>query len=214
MTTRSILCFRGTHRGGVARELCERVCSRRVIADYSSSVLDLTARSTFRDLSKPMGALSAERLAVFKQRYKEMPRGHGIMRVPAAAVCVCRAWRCLFGVSDGLRRRPKRAVPIRDALLDSRVRSLLPRAPGTAWHVAAVFVAITIPCQAPEAMLRLQSGRFDAPDRLFFSVAGSVTAPGAARVGMCARARYYRLLEVRVRGAGGSEGTDSSVLRW
>ncbi|RLW13382.1 hypothetical protein DV515_00000281 [Chloebia gouldiae] len=44
-----------------------------VIADYSSSVLDLTKPETFRDLSKPVGALNKERLDRLVTRYQEMP---------------------------------------------------------------------------------------------------------------------------------------------
>ncbi len=40
-----------------------------VLADYESAELDLTRASTFRDLSKPMGALNPKRAAAFKQRY-------------------------------------------------------------------------------------------------------------------------------------------------
>ncbi|XP_074433181.1 protein FAN isoform X2 [Larus michahellis] len=44
-----------------------------IIADYSSSVLDLTKPETFRDLSKPIGALNKERLDRLLARYQEMP---------------------------------------------------------------------------------------------------------------------------------------------
>ncbi|XXQ39809.1 BEACH domain-containing protein [Plasmodiophora brassicae] len=44
-----------------------------VIADYKSQNLDLSNPDTYRDLSKPMGAVNAERLAKFRERYKEMP---------------------------------------------------------------------------------------------------------------------------------------------
>ncbi|XP_068621017.1 protein FAN-like [Battus philenor] len=43
-----------------------------VIADYTSDVLDLSNVDTFRDLSKPMGALNPERLEKLKERYNEM----------------------------------------------------------------------------------------------------------------------------------------------
>jgi factor associated with neutral sphingomyelinase activation len=39
-----------------------------VLRDYSSAVLDLGREETFRDLSKPMGALTPARLEVFRQR--------------------------------------------------------------------------------------------------------------------------------------------------
>lgn len=39
-----------------------------VLRDYSSAHLDLASREVFRDLSKPMGALTPARLEVFRQR--------------------------------------------------------------------------------------------------------------------------------------------------
>uniref|UniRef100_A0A3Q2PY34 Neutral sphingomyelinase activation associated factor n=1 Tax=Fundulus heteroclitus TaxID=8078 RepID=A0A3Q2PY34_FUNHE len=44
-----------------------------VIADYTSSQLDLTNADTFRDLSKPIGALNQERLDRLLARYRGMP---------------------------------------------------------------------------------------------------------------------------------------------
>lgn len=44
-----------------------------VIADYESVKLDLSDPRSFRDLSKPIGALNAERLACTLERYQEMP---------------------------------------------------------------------------------------------------------------------------------------------
>ena len=43
-----------------------------VLADYSSAHLDLTDPKTFRNLTKPVGALSPGRLADFRERYREM----------------------------------------------------------------------------------------------------------------------------------------------
>ncbi|KAL3940086.1 MAG: hypothetical protein SGBAC_005296 [Bacillariaceae sp.] len=43
-----------------------------VIADYTSAKLDLTNESTFRDMTKPVGALNEKRLAYFQQRYESM----------------------------------------------------------------------------------------------------------------------------------------------
>jgi hypothetical protein len=42
-----------------------------ILADYQSSELDLTDEKTFRDLSKPMGAQTAERRVEFADRYKQ-----------------------------------------------------------------------------------------------------------------------------------------------
>ncbi|KAM4688448.1 protein FAN [Discoglossus pictus] len=44
-----------------------------IIADYTSSELDLTIPETFRDLRKPIGALNRERLERLLKRYHEMP---------------------------------------------------------------------------------------------------------------------------------------------
>uniref|UniRef100_A0A131YA21 Putative neutral sphingomyelinase n-smase activation associated factor fan n=1 Tax=Ixodes ricinus TaxID=34613 RepID=A0A131YA21_IXORI len=43
-----------------------------VIGDYSSNTLDLTKDSSYRDLSRPLGALSELRLKKLKDRYAEM----------------------------------------------------------------------------------------------------------------------------------------------
>ncbi|KAK4411314.1 BEACH domain-containing protein C2 [Sesamum angolense] len=40
-----------------------------ILSDYSSQSLDLSNSSSFRDLSKPVGALNAERLQKFQERY-------------------------------------------------------------------------------------------------------------------------------------------------
>ncbi|KAJ8797081.1 hypothetical protein J1605_001891 [Eschrichtius robustus] len=44
-----------------------------IVSDYSSSELDLSNPGTFRDLSKPVGALNKERLERLLTRYQEMP---------------------------------------------------------------------------------------------------------------------------------------------
>lgn len=43
-----------------------------VVADYTSQELDLDNVETFRDLSKPIGALNPQRLEQFQQRYNDM----------------------------------------------------------------------------------------------------------------------------------------------
>lgn len=42
-----------------------------ILADYTSQELDLTNKNTFRDLSRPIGAQTKERLEQFKRRYSE-----------------------------------------------------------------------------------------------------------------------------------------------
>jgi len=46
-----------------------------ILADYTSKQLDLKNPATFRDLSKPVGALNAERLKLFKQRMAQIEIG-------------------------------------------------------------------------------------------------------------------------------------------
>ncbi|CAG4985996.1 unnamed protein product [Colias eurytheme] len=48
-----------------------------ILADYDSLELDLNDPATFRDLSKPMGAQSPDRLEQFRKRYKEWDDPHG-----------------------------------------------------------------------------------------------------------------------------------------
>lgn len=43
-----------------------------IIADYESEILDLTDPASYRDLSKPMGALNPERLKMYQERYKSL----------------------------------------------------------------------------------------------------------------------------------------------
>ncbi|OHT12971.1 hypothetical protein TRFO_16917 [Tritrichomonas foetus] len=44
-----------------------------IIADYESEKLDLSKQSTYRDLSKPIGALNEQRLQKLKKEYEECP---------------------------------------------------------------------------------------------------------------------------------------------
>lgn len=43
-----------------------------VLADYTSSTIDLNDPAVYRDLSKPVGALNEERLQSFLERYESM----------------------------------------------------------------------------------------------------------------------------------------------
>ena len=98
-----------------------------VIADYSSTALNLHDPKSFRDLSKPIGALNESRIKSFRERYAEMPTEEGFDPP------------FIFGTHYST--------------------------PGYCLH----FLVRTM----PEHMLRLQTGRFDAPDRLFFDLAAS-----------------------------------------
>ena len=95
-----------------------------IIQDYKSPELDLTKPETFRDLSKPVGALNPDRLAYFRQRYQNMPVGMEAEGLPPPF---------LYGTHYST--------------------------PG--------YVLFYLVRMAPEYMLCLQNGKFDAPDRLF-----------------------------------------------
>ena len=93
-----------------------------VIADYKSASLDLHKESTFRDLSKPMGAINKERLEYFQSR--------------------------LLGMQD-----------MEEPFLYGTHYS----APG--------YILYYLVRSMPEHMLCLQNGKFDSPDRMFYSIA-------------------------------------------
>ena len=97
-----------------------------VLADYHSDVLDLDDPATFRDLSKPIGALDEARLAQSLERYAQLEE----MNDPNMPPCM---WMSHYSTSA---------------------------------YVLYYLVRV-----APDYMLRLQSGRFDKPDRLFHSLA-------------------------------------------
>jgi factor associated with neutral sphingomyelinase activation len=94
-----------------------------VITDYTSATLDFSNPATFRDLGKPIGALDANRLRQFKERYEIMD--------------------------------PDGDPP--------------PFLYGTHYSTPG-FVLFYLIRERPEEMLRLQSGRFDSPDRMFHSI--------------------------------------------
>jgi hypothetical protein len=43
-----------------------------ILADYASKTLDLASPASFRDLSRPVGALSRERLEEYRRRYEAL----------------------------------------------------------------------------------------------------------------------------------------------
>ena len=57
-----------------------------ILADYSSQTLDLNHPSSFRDLSKPIGALNAQRLESYRFRYREMPQEQVLPPLPAQSL--------------------------------------------------------------------------------------------------------------------------------
>jgi len=96
-----------------------------ILRDYTSKKLDLNNPEIYRDLSKPIGALNADRLNMLRQRYHDMPTGDGLPEP------------FLYGTHYST--------------------------PG--------YVMFWLVRAAPGHMLRLQNGRFDSADRLFFDLA-------------------------------------------
>ena len=95
-----------------------------VLADYSSTALNLESPATFRDLSKPVGALNEQRVGLLRERLKHMPEDDPDFP------------RFLYGTHYST--------------------------PG--------YVMYWLVRTAPGLLLRLQSGRFDDPDRMFYSI--------------------------------------------
>lgn len=100
-----------------------------VLKDYSGEKLDLSSPDTFRDLSKPIGALNPERLDLFKERYNEMSSM----------------------ITDGGEE---------------------PFLYGTHYSCPG-YTLFWLVRSMPAHMLRLQNGKFDAPDRSFTSISKS-----------------------------------------
>eukprot|EP01112_Ceratiomyxa_fruticulosa_P018129 TRINITY_DN5758_c0_g1_i1.p1 TRINITY_DN5758_c0_g1~~TRINITY_DN5758_c0_g1_i1.p1 ORF type:complete len:946 (+),score=197.65 TRINITY_DN5758_c0_g1_i1:1578-4415(+) len=67
------LMYLNSRSGRTFNDLTQYPVFPWVIADYSSPVLDLTKKDTFRDLSKPIGALNPTRLQMFMERYEQIP---------------------------------------------------------------------------------------------------------------------------------------------
>jgi factor associated with neutral sphingomyelinase activation len=117
-----------------------------VLKDFSSAALDLADPSSFRDLAKPIGALNPARLRAFRERYADMPREEE---------------RAEGGEGAGA-----------GAAAGAGAGAGAPFLYGTHYSTPAYTLHYLVRAM-PEHQLRLQSGRFDAPDRLFYDVAAS-----------------------------------------
>ena len=71
ITNFQYLMFLNTLAGRSYNDLMQYPIFPWILADYDSEELDLNNPSTFRDLSKPMGAQTPDRLKQFKKRYQE-----------------------------------------------------------------------------------------------------------------------------------------------
>ena len=81
-----------------------------VLADYASEKLDLGDAAAYRDLSKPVGALSPERLAQVVERYAEMDDTPELPRFHLSGSPYRRRGRSL----PDLRQPPDRFADVRD----------------------------------------------------------------------------------------------------
>jgi len=68
------LSFLNACGGRTVNDLTQYPVFPWVLADYTSDSLDLSDPASFRDLSKPMGALDPKRLAGLRERFDAMPR--------------------------------------------------------------------------------------------------------------------------------------------
>jgi len=98
-----------------------------IISDFESEKLDLEDPETFRDLSKPIGALNPKRLEHFLNRFESMPDADEDCGIPPPFI---------YGTHYS-----------------------------TPGYVLHYLVRV-----APEFMFCLQNGKFDAPDRMFYSM--------------------------------------------
>lgn len=94
-----------------------------ILSDYSSETLDLNDPNSYRDLSKPMGAIEEKRLAYFETRLRGMHQ---------------------------------------DGMEHSFLYGTHYSAPG--------YILYYLVRSMPQHMLCLQNGKFDSPDRMFYSI--------------------------------------------
>ncbi|CAI6006421.1 unnamed protein product [Closterium sp. NIES-64] len=142
-----------------------------VIQDYTSKELDLTKTATFRDLSKPMGALTQPRLAKITERYESfddpvIPKFHHGTHYSSAAIASHHLLR--------LEPFASLAVAMQGKKLDYPGRLLSRRLEGR-----VTFACMCSPPspQASDYLVRLepftslavslQGGKLDHPDWLF-----------------------------------------------
>lgn len=68
----SQLCIHSSLADRTFQDLTQYPVFPWVIADYTSAELDLTNPKSYRDLTKPVGALNSDRFEKLKARYEEM----------------------------------------------------------------------------------------------------------------------------------------------
>jgi hypothetical protein len=127
MSTFDYLMYLNNEADRSVNDLTQYPVFPHIIADYESDKLDLEDPDTFRDLTKPIGALNDKRLEHFKERFESMPDADPDLGLPPPF---------LYGTHYS-----------------------------TPGYVLHYLVRV-----APEFMLCLQNGKFDAPDRMFYSM--------------------------------------------
>ncbi|KAK2079193.1 hypothetical protein QBZ16_002884 [Prototheca wickerhamii] len=172
-----------------------------VLADYESDTLDLNDPAVYRDLSRPVGALNERRLGEFLERFRELKRmaedvdaagGEGAFARAAAGNRRKREtrgrrdaiFRAIFASPGAKKSAPNtqrpaaaaghRAAARGQAAAGARKRAQVPPPFMYGCHYSSPgYVVFYLLRWEPKLMLRLQNGRLDAPDRLFWSVADS-----------------------------------------
>lgn len=122
-----------------------------VIQDYASSKLDLDDPNTFRDLSKPIGALNKSRFDIFLQRYHEL---------------------CSNSKPSSSNSNERDSTANTKKINSPPPPSSSPPFAffyGTHYSTPAYIINYLVRA-APAAMLKLQNGKFDTPDRLFHNI--------------------------------------------
>ena len=154
-----------------------------VLADYASPKLDLDDPSTFRDLSKPIGALNAKRLATFRERYRHMaaPPVQPPVEAPKDTSYETKLKAAREGFSGliaqtafGRKLVQQQAPPPPPPQVVQREEDA-PFLYGTHYSTPG-YVLFFLVRVIPEFMLCLQNGKFDAPDRMFDSIQDAFTS--------------------------------------
>lgn len=76
------LMFLNNAAGRTKNDLTQYPVFPWILQDYKSTAIDLSDPKSYRDLSKPVGALNDDRLAYFRSRYEMMPRGEEAEGMP------------------------------------------------------------------------------------------------------------------------------------
>lgn len=128
-----------------------------ILNDYQSETLDLNDPSIYRDLSKPVGALNPDRLAMLIERYNDLDG------FPEEQ-------KFLYGSHYS---SPGVVLHYSEYFASSFHHIILHQSTLTGNLTLTLFHNLVLRQEPFTSMhIALQSGRFDCPDRLFFDLAG------------------------------------------